>query len=176
RTGTAISIVGPKDVGHLYMLRLTYKIRPIERMLPTTGELRTRAEADMIAFLADAYASRTQDPVHLAVARRLLTYDNAEVIIAGLLADHLGASSTQDAADARRAKNPPPIQREAEDEGPGRAKGEAAGRPGRQERRERPTARQDGPRTLRDGERPDPRQAAEARTGGERGREPRDRD
>jgi ATP-dependent RNA helicase DeaD len=111
RTGTAISIVGPKDVGHLYMLRLTYKIRPIERMLPTQGELRTRAEADMIAFLADAYAGKAQDPAHVAVARRLLTYDNAEVIIAGLLADHLGASSrdvVQDAADARRAKNPPP--------------------------------------------------------------------
>src|SRR5215475_5185174 len=69
RTGTAISIVGPKDVGNLYMLRLTYKIRPIERMLPTQGELRTRAEADMIAFLTDAYAGKSQDPAHLAVAR-----------------------------------------------------------------------------------------------------------
>jgi ATP-dependent RNA helicase DeaD len=110
RTGTAISVVGPKDVGHLYMLRLTYKIRPVERMLPTQGELRTRAEADMIAFLADAYAGKTQDPAHLAIARRLLTHDNAEVVIAGLLADHLGASAqdvSQEAADARRAKNPP---------------------------------------------------------------------
>jgi ATP-dependent RNA helicase DeaD len=162
RTGTAISIVGPRDVGNLYMLRLTYKIRPIERMLPTPGELRTRAEADMIAFLADAYANKTQDPVHLSVARRLLTYDNAEVIIAGLLADHLGASTqdaAQEAADARRAKNPPPVPRETED------------------RRERGSARQDGPRTLRDGERPEPQHAYEGRSGGERGRERgRDRD
>jgi ATP-dependent RNA helicase DeaD len=160
KTGTAISIVGPKDVGNLYMLRLTYKIRPIERMLPTPGELRTRAEADMIAFLADAYANKTQDPVHLSVARRLLTYDNAEVIIAGLLADHLGASTqdaAQEAADARRAKNPPAVPRETED------------------RRERGQARQDGPQTLRDGERPEPRHTYEGRSGGERGRE-RDRD
>jgi ATP-dependent RNA helicase DeaD len=112
KTGTAISVVGPKDVGHLYMLRLTYKIRPIERMLPTQGELRTRAEADMVAFLADAYASKTAEPLHLAVARRLLTYDSAEVVIAGLLADHLGAAGqdvAQEAADSRRAKNPEPF-------------------------------------------------------------------
>ena len=153
RTGTAISMVGPKDVGHLYMLRLTYKIRPIERMLPTQGELRTRAEADMIAFLADAYAGKTQDPQHLAIARRLLTHDSAEVVIAGLLADHLGASAqdtTQEAADARRAKNPPPVRIE--------------------ERREaRPADRE--PRTLRDGEKP----ASERGERRDRGRD-RDRD
>src|SRR6185437_8265716 len=92
RTGTAISIIGPMDVGHLYMLRLTYKIRPIERMLPTQGELRTRAEADIVTFLADAYAGRTADSLHRAVARRLFTHDQAESIVAGLLADHLGAN------------------------------------------------------------------------------------
>jgi ATP-dependent RNA helicase DeaD len=152
RTGTAISIVGPKDVGHLYMLRLTYKIRPIERMLPTAGELRTRAEADMIAFLADAYATRTPDPQHLAVARRLLTDDRAEQVIAGLLADHLGASAAQDAADARRAKNPPPVHETREMK---------ADRPRREER---------SPRTLRDGEEP-----GEGRRERGRGRD-RDRD
>ncbi len=115
RTGTAISVVGPKDVGHLYMLRLTYKIRPVERVLPTAGELRTRQEADLVTFLTDAYAQKKPDPVHLAVARRLLTHGAAEVIVAGLLADHLGASGTteevsQQAADARRAKNPPVVE------------------------------------------------------------------
>jgi ATP-dependent RNA helicase DeaD len=173
RTGTAISVVGPKDVGHLYMLRLTYKIRPIERMLPTQGELRTRAEADMIAFLADAYAGKAQNTSHLAVARRLLTHENAEVVIAGLLADHLGASPqdvAQEAADARRAKNPritvpdtapPPPRIES------RERTEVP-RSAREPRRGDP-----GPRTLRDGEkrdaaarapdrgpRPEPREAA----------------
>ncbi|MCL2779231.1 MAG: DEAD/DEAH box helicase [Polyangiaceae bacterium] len=115
RTGTAISIVGPKDVGHLYMLRLTYNIRPVERTLPTKGELRTREETDLVAFLADAYAAKAADPIHLAVARRLLTHEMAETIVAGLLQDHLGstamAGSDDDvaaqAAAARRAKNPP---------------------------------------------------------------------
>ncbi len=154
RTGTAISIVGPKDVGHLYMLRLTYKIRPIERMLPTAGELRTRAEADMIAFLADAYATRTPDAQHLAVARRLLTDDRAENIIAGLLGDHLGTSAAQDAADARRGKNPPPLPQ---------AREVPADRPARRDDR--------APRTLRDGE--EPREGGRRERG--RGRD-RDRD
>jgi len=128
RTGTAISVIGPKDVGGLYMLRLTYKIRPIERTLPTKGELRTRQEADVVAFLADAYAAKATDPMHLAVARRLLTHEAAEMIVAGLLNDHLGApTSTADvatqAADARRAKNPP----------------------------SRPSRRDESPRTLREG-------------------------
>lgn len=138
RTGTAISIVGPKDVGHLYMLRLTYKIRPIERTLPTEGELRTRAEADLVGFLMDAYATRKPDPMHLAVARRLLTHESADRIVAGLLADHLGATSPEaaldDAADARRGKNPPPV-------------------PTARDEDVRPS-RREPPRTLRDGERP----------------------
>jgi ATP-dependent RNA helicase DeaD len=148
RTGTAISVVGPKDVGHLYMLRLTYKIRPIERMLPTKGELKTRAEADVVTFLAEAYAGKAADPMHLAVARRLFTHEQAESIVAGLLADHLGANGAadpvQDAAEARRAKNPPPVEQKRDARG-----GEARGRHehGRRDVR-------DAPRTLRDGERP----------------------
>jgi ATP-dependent RNA helicase DeaD len=134
KTGTAISVVGPKDVGHLYMLRLTYKIRPIERSLPTKGEMRTREETDLVAFLADAYATKKPDPLHLAVARRLFTHEQAEAIVAGLLADHLGASgkgdAKQEAAEARRAKNPPPV---------------ATTLPVRR-------AREDAPTTLRDGE------------------------
>src|SRR5262249_7566735 len=116
RTGTAISIVGPKDVGHLYMLRLTYKIRPIERSLPTQGELRTRAETDLVSFLAEAFADRRPDPAHPAVAGRLLTHESAEAVIAGLIGDHLGAhaaspgaqDAAQEAAESRRANNPPP--------------------------------------------------------------------
>ncbi|MGD0678983.1 MAG: DEAD/DEAH box helicase [Polyangiaceae bacterium] len=109
RTGTAIAIVGPKDIGNLYLLRLTYKIRPIEKQLPSAGELKTRAEMDLVSLFVDAFASR---PVHAddwALARRLLTHNDAERIVAGLLRDHLGArlgDAVADAAEARRARNP----------------------------------------------------------------------
>ena len=87
RTGTAISLVGPKDIGSLYMLRLTYKIRPIEQQLPTPGELKTRAEADIVAMLRRGLRARAPPhPDDLALARRLLTHADAEQIVAGLLA------------------------------------------------------------------------------------------
>ncbi|HQP34252.1 MAG TPA: DEAD/DEAH box helicase, partial [Polyangiaceae bacterium] len=35
RTGTAINLILPQDIGALYMLRLTYKIKPFEKQLPT---------------------------------------------------------------------------------------------------------------------------------------------
>jgi ATP-dependent RNA helicase DeaD len=112
RTGTAIAIIGPKDIGNLYLLRLTYKIRPIERQLPSEGELKTRAEMDLLQIFVDAFANRPAHPDDLALARRLLTHDDAERIVAGLLRDHLGARPGDPAtvmAEARRARNPAPL-------------------------------------------------------------------
>ncbi len=115
RTGTAISLITPHDVGGLYLLRLTYKIRPIEKQIPTEGELKTRAEADLVTMLVEAFtaagsAGRGVHPDDLALARRLLTHEQSDVIFAGLLRDHLGARPTvkQEAAAARRATRPVP--------------------------------------------------------------------
>ncbi len=111
RTGTAIALVGPKDIGNLYLLRLTYKIRPIEKQIPTAGELKTRAEMDLLQLFVEAFASRPAHPDDLSLARRLLTHDDAERIAAGLLRDHLGArvgDVAGEAAEARRARNPVP--------------------------------------------------------------------
>jgi ATP-dependent RNA helicase DeaD len=115
RTGTAISIIGPKDIGNLYLLRLTYKIRPIERQLPSAGEMKTRAELDVVQLFIDAFASRSIHADDLALARRLLTHEDAERIVAGLLRDHLGArggDAPTEAAEARRGRNPPPYPAE----------------------------------------------------------------
>ncbi|MGH7438080.1 MAG: helicase-related protein, partial [Polyangiaceae bacterium] len=111
RTGTAISLIGPKDIGNLYLLRLTYKIRPIEKQLPSAGEMKTRAEMDVVQLFIDAFATRAAHPDDLALARRIVTHDDAERIIAGLLRDHLGArgaDAATEAAEARRSRNPPP--------------------------------------------------------------------
>src|SRR4029077_7082286 len=91
RTGTAISIIGPKDIGNLYLLRLTYRIRPIEKQPPSAGELKTRAERDVLPLFVDAFAGRPAHPDDLSLARRLLTHDDAERITAGLLPGTLGA-------------------------------------------------------------------------------------
>jgi ATP-dependent RNA helicase DeaD len=109
RTGTAISLIAPRDVGGLYYLRLTYKIRPQQRELPSSGELATRKEADVIQMLLDGFASKgtTRDT---ALARRLLTHEDGERVVAGLIHELLGARPDveDEAARARRATPLPP--------------------------------------------------------------------
>jgi ATP-dependent RNA helicase DeaD len=127
RTGTAIALVGPRDIGNLYLLRLTYKIRPIEKQIPSAGELRTRAEMDLVQLFVDAFANRAVHPDDLSLARRLVTHDEAERIMAGLLRDHLGARGADPAAaaaEARRGRNPEPAPRPSPPS-PGRRRGPA---------------------------------------------------
>lgn len=90
RTGTAISLIAPQDVGNLYMLRLTYKIFPVERELPSLRELSSRREADLVSSLAEdlGTALRAEDR---SLARRVLQSDAAEAIVAGLLREHLAS-------------------------------------------------------------------------------------
>lgn len=84
RTGTAISLVGPNELGILYYLRLQYRIFPIERTLPSEGEAKTRREADRITMIDLAYPN-PPDEHGLALARRLMTHPDAERMLAGLL-------------------------------------------------------------------------------------------
>jgi ATP-dependent RNA helicase DeaD len=108
RTGTAISLIEPSDIGNLYLLRLTYKLKPIERSLPTQSELKTRAESDLVRWFVDGLATRSVHPEDLALARRLLSHERAEVVVAALLRDHLGARpDAQDEATAARRARPP---------------------------------------------------------------------
>ncbi len=112
RTGTAISLIEPGDVGNLYLLRLTYKLKPIERQLPSARELKTRQEADVLKFFADGIGKHKAHPDDLALARRLLTHELGENIIAALLRDHLGARPEvlEEAKAARRARPPTKLQ------------------------------------------------------------------
>jgi ATP-dependent RNA helicase DeaD len=111
RTGTAIALVRPQDIGNVYVLRLTYKIKPFERTLPSAGDLKTRREADLVQMVADSFPKTPVHPDDLSLARRLLSHDSAESIVARLLRDRLGERqvSEESSAAARRAKNPPPF-------------------------------------------------------------------
>src|SRR5207344_520632 len=114
RTGCAVSLVSPAELGRLYYLRLEYKISPIERSLPSRGELQTRKEADRVALLSEAFA-RTPQPADLALARRLLTHPEAERIVGGLLQTFFGPKAEavdEEAAAARRARGSTPVEPE----------------------------------------------------------------
>lgn len=106
RTGQAISLVSPTAIGDLYYLRLKYKIHPIERHLPTRQELQTREDTDVVASLSLKFA--TPDPNHpyRAIARRLLTHDDLEAILTGVLDQVLGdkSAAVQNGAKQRVAR------------------------------------------------------------------------
>jgi len=108
RTGKAIALIEPGDIGNLYLLRLTYKVKPVERQLPSAREMKTRAEADLLNLFVSAFEKRKTHPDDLALARRLLSHPQADKVIAGLLRDHLGArpEAAEEATAARRAKAP----------------------------------------------------------------------
>jgi ATP-dependent RNA helicase DeaD len=110
RTGTAIALVAPGELGNLYILRLQYKIRPVEKQLPSALEVRTRAETDVLQQLAEQMRDAPSAEVQ-ALARRLLTHDDAERLIAGLLQGHLAAHHEPwlSAQQARRGRLPAPV-------------------------------------------------------------------
>jgi ATP-dependent RNA helicase DeaD len=151
RTGTAISLIAPGNIGGLYLLRLTYKIKPIERHLPSARERKTRAEADLVQMFVEAAASRAIHSEDTALARRLLTHENGERVVAMLLRDHLGArpDAAEEATAARRAKPPTPVAAPPAPE----VKAERAPAPPQRPRDERPRderpRREDRPREDR---------------------------
>jgi ATP-dependent RNA helicase DeaD len=178
RTGTAIALVTPQDIGGLYLLRLTYKIKPIERTLPTAVELKTRAEADLIAMLAEAMLPKGAHPDDRALARRLLTHDQLEGILAGLLREFLGArpNAQEEASQSRRTTvRRATLKRRGDDRGersaeprsaePRGVEGgpEAAASPSGEDPRERRPSREPRP----------PREPREGRDAREPRREPR---
>ena len=166
RTGSAVSLVGPEELGRLYYLRLEYKISPIERSLPTSGERKTRQEIDRLGLLDSAF-SDAPSPTDLAVARRLFTHPDGERILAGLLHTFFGTREDVDeeAAAARRSRLAANVEAPASDDGEHRngSRGEGRGR----DRHER--------QARRNGREPRGREGGEAREIGGGRRESRER-
>jgi ATP-dependent RNA helicase DeaD len=98
RTGTAITLVGPTELGILYYLRLQYRIFPVERTLPSEGEQRTRQESDRIALIEAAYPKAATEQ-ELALVRRFMTHTNAEGMLAGLLGAFFGTEGEPEDID-----------------------------------------------------------------------------
>ncbi len=85
RKGTAVSLIGPTEVGSFYYLKLLYKIKPDERALPSEAEIRSHREGERILVLRRALAN---DPgaEWRALARRLIGAVDGERLVAALLA------------------------------------------------------------------------------------------
>jgi len=100
--GTAISLIGPTEVGSFYYLKLLYKIRPEERALPSEAEIRSRREGERVIVLREGLAT---DPGSdwRSLARRLMSAVDGERLVAALL-----ARSFADVAGMPAAPKPAP--------------------------------------------------------------------
>jgi ATP-dependent RNA helicase DeaD len=85
KSGTAISLIGPTEVGSFYYLKLLYKIRPEERALPSETEIRSRREGERVEILRGALAGEPGNEWR-GLARRLTNAVDGERLIAALLA------------------------------------------------------------------------------------------
>ncbi|MCC6994828.1 MAG: DEAD/DEAH box helicase [Deltaproteobacteria bacterium] len=92
KAGAAISLIGPRELGNFYYLKLITKVKPEERTLPTDDELSTRREADRYQKLLGSVADDAGEEWR-ALARRLATSSDAERVVAGLIKRELQGRS-----------------------------------------------------------------------------------
>jgi ATP-dependent RNA helicase DeaD len=85
RQGTAISLIGPTEVGAFYYLKLLYKIKPEERALPSETEIRSHREGERVQVLRRALEGEPGSEWR-ALARRLVSAVDGERLVAALLA------------------------------------------------------------------------------------------
>ncbi len=76
RQGTAMSLIGPTEVGSFYYLKLLYKIRPEERALPSEAEIRSHREGERVLVLRRALEGEPGADWR-ALARRLMARSTA---------------------------------------------------------------------------------------------------
>jgi ATP-dependent RNA helicase DeaD len=82
--GTAISLIGPAEVGSFYYIKLLYKIKPEERSLPSEAEIRSKREGERILHLRALFADEPA-PQLRALARRVMGAVDGEKLVASLL-------------------------------------------------------------------------------------------
>jgi ATP-dependent RNA helicase DeaD len=180
RQGTAVSLIGPTEVGSFYYLKLLYKIKPEERALPSEAEIRSHREGERVVVLRRGLDGEPGTEWR-ALARRLMSAVDGERLVASLLARGYASVEGMPAVpppapvrpafdEAARAPSPGPRPPEREPREHDRDRGRDRDRP-RFESRDRPP--RDRPRG---GDRDRPRSFAGDRDrprGGERPERPR---
>src|SRR5437762_10054870 len=84
RHGTAISLIGPAEVGSFYYIKLLYKIRPEERSLPSEAEIRSKREGARITQLRAMFPAEA-GAEWKSLARRVIGAIDSERLVASLL-------------------------------------------------------------------------------------------
>ena len=84
KDGTAISLIGPREIGAFYFLKLIYKIRPTERDLPSKEELFKMQEGEhyqkVVSLVPEAPGEH-----YISLAKKLWDSDDGERVVGALL-------------------------------------------------------------------------------------------
>jgi ATP-dependent RNA helicase DeaD len=111
--GTALSLVGPREIGAFYYLKLIYKIIPTERDLPTAEEMATIEEGEQYQNIVKQVEG-TPKSEFVGLAKRLWQSNEGERVVALLLqefvtkkpAERAKASVAESAAPAAKSAEP----------------------------------------------------------------------
>ncbi len=146
KSGVAISLISPRELGNFYYLKLTYKIRPEERALPSEAEMQTLHEGQYLDRLQSEAGQREPGAVFRALLRRILASEDGERLIAYLLEHHLtgraparaeSAGPAEPRRERPRSESPRPREEGRESRSRGPAERDPRGRG------ERPRGRED---------------------------------
>ncbi|HET6612562.1 MAG TPA: DEAD/DEAH box helicase [Kofleriaceae bacterium] len=91
KRGVAISLVGPREIGAFYYLKLIYKLKPEERELPRREEVAAKKEVDRLDELL-ARVPETPAQKSVALARKLLASPDGERVVGALIERALKAA------------------------------------------------------------------------------------
>jgi ATP-dependent RNA helicase DeaD len=100
RQGAAVSLIAPQDIGSLYMLRLTYKIFPVEKKLITETETAKMVELERIGILRKTFANG-EGAGFEGLAKRLMCDVRGEKIVAGLIGRYFGEARDEAGEEGR---------------------------------------------------------------------------
>lgn len=153
RHGTAISLISPRELGNFYYLKLTYKIRPTERLLPSEEEESARLDGERLARLASELGGRRAAEEWRRLVRQLGSVGDGETIVAALLEHYFDSPApTMDSASSEAEAEPATsVAVVAGEERTPRGRSTRAGRHDRKGREERRTRRDRHERPSRRG-------------------------
>jgi len=141
--GTAISLIGPTEVGSFYYLKLLYKIKPEERALPSEAEIRSHREGERVLQLRQLLvASGEPTSEWKSLARRLMIALDGESLVAALLARSFGSIEGMPSVPAPK----PVAEVSARSSGGARSSEAGDAREARAARDDRPRGERSGPR------------------------------
>ncbi|MBN2802207.1 MAG: DEAD/DEAH box helicase [Deltaproteobacteria bacterium] len=120
RHGAAVSLITPQDIGNLYMLRLTYKIFPVEKDLPTSTQIDLKNELDSFDKLVNDFNLAIVGENYLNLSDRIINSVYGRHIVAALVEGYSNGKITfkkdieqtiykdnKNIDDTRHAKNKP---------------------------------------------------------------------